>query len=180
MDHFEQSITALKETLRDQEDKVLETKNLINALSEAAGRGVVYHDTKLKADTAIETIRSDTFYGKPLNSSIRRVLEMREAANLGPATVRDIYDTLCSGGYVFPRAKTEKNAMDSLRISLGKSSHTFHKLPNGSYGLLSWYPSVKEPKAAKRGPADNNEQNSAEDASGAVEAPSTSTQNGGA
>ena len=45
--------------------------------------------------------------------------------------------------------------MDSLRISLGKSSHTFHKLPNGQYGLLEWYPNVKPPKKRGKSGAEN-------------------------
>jgi len=147
MDHFDQSIAALRETLREHEEKVVETKRLINALADAAGRPPVFHDADLAPKASMGSIQPDTFYGQPLNTSIRTVLEMRKAAGLGPASVRDIYDTLTSGGFEFPRAKSEKNAMDSLRISLGKSSHTFHKLPNGSYGLLAWYPAVKTPKA---------------------------------
>ena len=152
MDHFDQSIAALQKTLREHEAKVIETKKLINSLAEVAGREPIYLDVDVQAQASIENIRPDTFYGQPLNTSIRRVLEMRNAADLGPASVRDIYDLLTRGGFEFPRAKTAKNAMDSLRISLGKSSHTFHKLPNGEYGLLEWYPNVRAPK--KRGTSD--------------------------
>jgi len=155
MDHFDQSIAALRQTLAEHEAKVIETKRLINALAEAAGRDPVFHDAELQTQSTTAAIQPDTFYGQALNTSIRKVLEMRKAAGLGPATVREIYDTLVSGGYEFPRAKTEKNAMDSLRISLGKSSHTFHKLPNGSYGLLAWYPAVKTTKSKAPTAADD-------------------------
>ena len=155
MDHFDKSIDALQGTLRDHEAKVTETKKLINSLAEAAGREPIYHDVDTQAQASIESIRPDTFYGQPLNTSIRRVLEMRQAAGLGPATVRDICDLMKRGGFEFPRAKTEKNEMDSLRISLGKSSHTFHKLPNGQYGLLEWYPNVKPPKKRGKSGAEN-------------------------
>ncbi len=37
--------------------------------------------------------------------------------------------------------------MNNLRISLGKSSHTFVKLPNGIFGLGEWY-DIKKPKQA--------------------------------
>ena len=31
-------------------------------------------------------------------------------------------------------------------VSLTKNSQTFHKLPNGKYGLREWYPAVKDKK----------------------------------
>ncbi len=157
MDHFDQSIAALRETLREQEQKVVETKRLINALSEAAGRGPVFQDVDVVSHSTLTSIQPDTFYGQPLNTSIRTVLEMRKVAGLGPATVREIYETLLKGGFEFPRAKSEKSAMDSLRISLGKSSHTFHKLPNGSYGLLAWYPATKTSKGKAKTPVRDDE-----------------------
>ena len=97
MDHFDKSIDALQGTLRDHEAKVTETKKLINSLAEAAGREPIYHDVDTQAQASIESIRPDTFYGQPLNTSIRRVLEMRQAAGLGPATVRDICDLMKRG-----------------------------------------------------------------------------------
>jgi hypothetical protein len=87
-------------------------------------------------------VRSDEFYGQPLATAIRAVLEKRKGAGIGPAAVRDIYDTLGSGGFKF-EAKDEDNAIRGLRQSLTKNSSTFHKLPNGLYGLLEWYPNAK-------------------------------------
>ena len=70
---------------------------------------------------------------------------MRQATNQGPATVREIYETLTQGGYQFD-AKDETNAMRGLRISLGKNTQKFHKLPNGVFGLVAWYPNLKVPQ----------------------------------
>lgn len=70
---------------------------------------------------------------------------MRRAQNLGAATNREIYDLLVTGGYEFD-TKSEDIAQKSLRNSLAKNTALFHKLPNGQFGLLSWYPNVKKSK----------------------------------
>jgi hypothetical protein len=70
------------------------------------------------------------------------ILKMREASGLGPASVREIYEALSLGGYQFGTDKKE-SAIRGLRISLGKSTKAFHKLPNGSFGLMEWYPEIK-------------------------------------
>jgi hypothetical protein len=70
---------------------------------------------------------------------------MRKSAGLGPATPREIYDALIQGGYQF-ETKNEQVALVSLRSNLRKNSRMFHKLPNGQYGLLSWYPNAKPAK----------------------------------
>lgn len=146
MDHLDATIEMFREQLREQEEQARKTKRTINAICEQAGRPLLYPDADEDGPSGLDQIQADTFYGQRLNTSAKRVLEMRKAAGLGPAHVREIYDALVRGGYQF-NAKTEKNAMDSLRISLGKSSHTFHKLPNGQYGLLEWYPNVKQREA---------------------------------
>ena len=78
-------------------------------------------------------------------SAVREILEMRKAGGLGAASVNEIYDMLVTGGFHFD-AKDDENAKRSLRISLTKNSALFHRVPNGQYGLLSWYPAVKTPK----------------------------------
>jgi hypothetical protein len=74
---------------------------------------------------------------------------MRRAANLGPATPRDIYEALVKGGLKFDTTVVA-NAITGVRGTLRKNSSIFHKLPNGEYGLLSWYPRAKaaRPNAA--------------------------------
>jgi hypothetical protein len=117
-----------------------------NTLCGAVGRLPAY--ALENAATALPTqIRSDQFYGQPLAGSVRTILEMRRAQNLGAATNREIYDSLMAGGYEFD-TKSEDIAQKSLRNSLAKNTALFHKLPNGQFGLLAWYPNVKKPKAA--------------------------------
>jgi hypothetical protein len=101
-------------------------------------------------------IKPDTFYGKKLQTAVREYLEMRWAAagsRTDPATPREIFDAITQGGYQF-EAKTDEIAMVGLRGLLRKRTAFFHKLPNGTYGLTSWYPDAKRPKASA-GPDDD-------------------------
>ena len=40
----------------------------------------------------------------------------------------------------------DNDRLRSLAISLAKNNQKFHKLPNNTFGLLSWYPSVASEK----------------------------------
>jgi hypothetical protein len=90
----------------------------------------------------VGNIKADTFYGKTIGQAAREYLEMRKASGLGPATPREIYESLMQGGFQF-ETKVETNALVSLRNTMRKSSRIFHRLPNGQYGLLTWYPNAK-------------------------------------
>jgi len=148
--YIEQTIDDLLLEIKSKEQDLVAVKTTVNMLCERAGRSPVFSGPELTIDF-IESnkIRSDSFYGTPLNSSVRAILEMRRAAGNGPASVREIYELLLKGGYVF-EAKNDENSMRGLRITLGKSSHTFHKLPGGEYGLTEWYPDIKASKSAAK------------------------------
>jgi hypothetical protein len=158
-DAFAPAIAALQSELGDVERKARELKSTINVLCRHAGVAEIYPNIESEATgtASIASIRGDTFYGKVINTAAREYLEMRKAANLGPATPREIYDALVSGGFQF-EAKTDQIAMVSLRSQLRKNSRTFHKLPTGQYGLLAWYPNAK---AAKVSDNDDDETKSA-------------------
>ena len=98
--------------------------------------------------SAVTQIKPDTFYGKKLQTAVREYLEMRHAIAHGtnPATPKEIYEAITMGGYQF-EAKSADIAMVGLRALLRKRTAFFHKLPNGTYGLTSWYPDAKKPKA---------------------------------
>ncbi len=96
----------------------------------------------------ITQIKPDTFYGKKLQTAVREYLEMRKLQNLGPATPREIYDAITSGGFKF-EAKDATTAMIGMRALLRKRTAFFHRLPNNSYGLTSWYPDLKKPKSGE-------------------------------
>ncbi len=160
-DEFLPAIEALQRDLADLDRKVAETKNTINRLCELAGREPMYADVGAASQPTLTAIRADTFYGKPIITGAREYLEMRRTAGLGPATPREIYEALKKGGLVFD-TKIESNAITGIRNALRKSSAIFHRLPNGEYGLLKWYPRAKAPKDNSSEGEDNTSERAAE------------------
>jgi len=137
------AIDALLVELADQEKQVIETKLLINRLCARAQMEPMFPDAAATTSSAgVGSIRPDSFYGKVLNTAAREYLEMRRSANLGPATPREVYEALVKGGYESD-AKDEITATTIVRATLRKNSSVFRRLPNGTYGLLSWYPNAK-------------------------------------
>lgn len=154
MSEFSEAIARLQAKLREQEKAVAKTKTIINYLCEEAGQPPMYRDDEVNATSGVSlSIRGDQFYGQPLATCIRQILEMRKGLNQGPATVNEIYAALLEGNYQFD-TKDADNAKRGLRVSLSKNNITFHRLPDGKFGLLEWYPAVKPPKQRKSGDAD--------------------------
>lgn len=150
---LEQAINELSAEISELEAGIRKKKESVNTLCEIDGRAPLY--VVADSDTALPTqIRSDQFYGQPLASAVRTILEMRKQQNLGAATNNEIYDSLITGGFQF-QTKSEDVARASLRNSLSKNTTTFHKLPNSRFGLLSWYPNAKPAKAAGGGAAED-------------------------
>lgn len=165
---FAPAIAALQAELAQLERKSRELKGTINVLCKHAGQPEIYANIEAEAGAAtVAGIKADTFYGKTIATAAREYLDMRKASNLGPATPREIYETLVEGGFVF-EAKSKDIAMVSLRNNLRKNSKTFHRLPNGQYGMLSWYPNAKAAKPSASGNGD--EEDSEEEIEAEVEA----------
>lgn len=140
------AIDALEAELAELERQAGEIRNMINLLCRRIGRELRYAEsTTSGAGPMISQIKSDTFYGKKMNTAAREFLELRKKADLGPAKPREIFDALGAGGFEF-EAKDETTALISLRSALRKNTVTFHKLPNGQYGLKAWYPNAKAAK----------------------------------
>jgi len=142
IDELVATITALEGSIRDK-------KKTVNTLCGVAGREELY-TLDAPEEAVPNRIRADQFYGQPLASAVRTILEMRRQQNLGAATVNEIFEALTAGGYTF-NTKTDDVGRASLRNSLSKNTVTFHKLPNGRFGMLSWYPNAKPSKAATAG-----------------------------
>jgi|GEM_PF-841677 len=146
-EHVSQTIQMIHGQIRDLERDLSEKKRMVNYLCGLAGQPPLYPESSLET-SGIRPIRSDEYYGQPLATAMRMVLERRQAGNLGPANVGEIYDALVAGGYKFD-TKNQENAKRGLYNALTKNSTTFHKLQNGGYGLLEWYPGVKEAKNSR-------------------------------
>jgi hypothetical protein len=106
----------------------------------------------------LASIKSDTFFGKKMQTAIREYLNMRRASNGdGPAAPREIYDAITAGGYQF-EAKEEHTALVGLRALMRKRTAFFIKMPNGKYGLTEWYPDARKPRVnAAMGPEEEDD-----------------------
>jgi hypothetical protein len=124
--------------------KVAEYERTINTLCQEAGYPPRYAEAS-SSTNKVAQISDDTFYGQKQTPAMRMYLEMRKAQGLGPATAREIYDAIKLGGYVF-EAKDAETALVGMRALLRTQPLVFHRLPQGTWGLTTWYPDAKKPK----------------------------------
>ncbi|MDB5173599.1 MAG: hypothetical protein JWN51_2372 [Phycisphaerales bacterium] len=144
-DQFKAVIETLQGEVQEKEKEVVDLKKMINSLCPKAKLPIIYPDIELQSFQSVGQFRNDHFYGQPLASAVREILSARKTAGQGAASVNDIYTVLVGGGFKF-ETSNEDNAKRGLRISLSKNNITFHKLPNGNWGLREWYPNIKEAK----------------------------------
>lgn len=139
----EATVASLQSHIRELEQEIIDTKKMVNRLLVRRGQPSLYSEASLDGEVGnVFAIRSDQFYGRPLATAIREYLKMRQVANLGAATVNEIYDALCRGGFSY-ESENEDNRKRNLRISLTKNSSLFHRLSNGThFGLPEWYETV--------------------------------------
>jgi hypothetical protein len=122
-----------------------ECERTINTLCKEAGYPPRYSETSTSNAMKVTQIADDTFYGQKQTPAMRSYLEMRKAQGLGPATPREIYEAIKSGGYVF-EAKDAEVALVGMRALLRTQPTIFHRLPQGTWGLTVWYPDARKPK----------------------------------
>jgi hypothetical protein len=81
------------------------------------------------------------FFNKPFSTAVRNIMVARfdAAGGPSPASVDDIHEALSQGSFAF-ETSGETQQKNSIRISLGKNSAAFVKLPNSDlFGLVEWY-----------------------------------------
>jgi hypothetical protein len=152
MSKLEGAIEALREELNIQLQGVADTKKTINTLLRRLGKEPQFPDESAEQVGASLSIRPDQFYGKPLATSVQEFLENRkkvtgDQAIAGP----DLLSALEAGGFDFKsQGWKETDRLRSMLVTLGKNPK-FHRLPNGTYGLMAWYPDVaaKKERTAK-------------------------------
>jgi len=139
------AIEVFKNRVKDKESELNRLKKAVNDMALDANLPPVYSSIASENVGSVASIKSDQFYGQGLSTAIRMYLEIRKASGLSAASVNDIYEAVKGGGYKF-ETKDVENAKASLRNTIRKNSAQFHRLPNGEYGLLSWYPNAKPSK----------------------------------
>ena len=141
------AIDVLLEQLEKQVQQVAGTKRTINALLVASEESPRFEDVEVEKIGG-GTIRRAQFYGKPLATAITEFLQIRKHV----CNPEGILAGLEEGAFDFKAQGWRDNLrLRGLAISLAKNTKTFHKLPDGSIGLVDWYgPSViKRSKSAK-------------------------------
>lgn len=147
-DDIQNTIEVLAARIRGKEEEANKLKKLVNELCSEAGIDIRYRD--IAEGGGVSAIRSDHFYGQTLPAAIRNYLELRKASGLGASSVQEIYRAIKNGGYKFG-TNSEDNAKTSVGNALRSTNSIFHRLPNGEYGLLAWYPNAKtQPESEPR------------------------------
>lgn len=168
MSKLEGAIEALLEELQLQLEQVADTKKTINSLLRRIGKEPQFPDVEAEqAGFGSGRIRTDQFYGRALATSVEEFLENRKKATGEQAcTSNEILVGLEAGGFDFKaQGWKDKDRLRSLSVTLGKNPK-FHRLPNGTYGLSSWYPGVAARKE-RPGKAETTETEEKEDGSNA-------------
>ena len=160
-DAIQLAVTALLAKLEAQEDTVRETKKTINNLLHHIGKTPMFPDAEEPSIRTSLVIRPDQFYGRPLATVAKEVLEMRGQA----MSAAEIITALESGGFDFERLGwKESDRLRSFTITLAKNIAAFHRLPTGYFGLPKWYPeAIKQKQAAKAGKEATQTESASED-----------------
>jgi hypothetical protein len=92
-----------------------------------------------------QELRSDTFFGLPVREAIKKYLTIMKK----PQSYREIADALEEGGFQHSSKKFYNTVNTTLgRMSEGDDAEVV-KI-RGDWGLLEWYPGMKQKKAASR------------------------------
>jgi hypothetical protein len=132
------------------EAEVNKYKRLVNELFKDCNEEPPYNIGDDSATSVqITTTRPDQYYGRPLATVVKDILDGRAKRNLGAISLNELFEGMKAGGYHFE--KDETNAKISLSVTIAKNP-AFTKLPNTGYiGLAAWYPEIKKRKATNGG-----------------------------
>jgi len=146
-DHIQKTIDHAKGEIRKHEDAIVAAKKLINQLCGFAGLPLEYQEAELQvAGSASVVIRRNIFFGRPLATCVREYLELRKDMPIKEATLDEILDVLKDGGFDLKKISDDADGIRrGVAITLAKNPQ-FHRLPNGDWGLLSWYPNIRRSK----------------------------------
>jgi hypothetical protein len=138
----------LSERLSHRETAIVEMRSAIDCIRQESNKTTHPHAqlAELKSAQTIR-IRRDLFFGMRLSTAVQKHLQMR-----GEATDPDeILRALWEGGFnVVTLGSSEDQRLANLISTLWKNNKTFHRLPNGAFGLVTWYANIlnatKRPK----------------------------------
>lgn len=130
------------------EEQIDKKKEAINMLCELEGDPILYPDVGSDQSRAPLAFRSDQFFGRPMATVAREILEQRGTRNLGAISLDELFDTMKSGGFAFDN-NNEQIAKRNLAITLAKNPNFMRVPTSGHIGLAVWYPNAKRSKKDK-------------------------------
>lgn len=148
---IENAIDKIHAQIGVLEEQIVKKKEAINTLCETEDAPLLYPDVqKEKSAGAPMAFRSDQFFGRPLATAVREILEQRAMRNLGAVSLNELYDVMKAGGFDFENSD-EKIARRNLSIALSKNPSFMRVTANNHIGLTEWYPNAKKrkPKSAE-------------------------------
>src|SRR5437773_11001322 len=101
------------------EEQIDKKKEAINMLCELEGEPIMYPDAGSDQGKTLATFRSDQFFGRPMATAAREILEQRGTRNLGAISLDELFDTMRAGGFAFEN-NNEQIARRNLAITLAK------------------------------------------------------------
>ena len=142
------TIDKINAQIANLEEQIASAKKTINGLCVMEGEPPLYPDVEARRSSAGAAFRGDQFFGKPVATAVKEILEQRGARNLGAISLNELFEVMKSGGFEFDN-NNDPIAKRNLAITLAKNP-AFTKVPsNGFIGLSQWYPNVKKKKDAK-------------------------------
>jgi len=146
-DATQQVLAGIQVRIQSHLDEIAKLKRTANSIADLIGEGPVYTDVESESAGSISPARADAYYGKPLATAVREYLEFRRQA----VPVDDVLRGLEKGGFDFDALQWNETGRNrALAMSMAKNTSVFHKLPNGMWGLMSWYPEAQKKKGKSK------------------------------
>ncbi|CAN5734699.1 hypothetical protein BH18ACI4_BH18ACI4_28620 [soil metagenome] len=130
------------------EEQIEKKQEAINMLYEMEGEPVAFPNIGAARASAAVAFRGDQFFGKPLATAVKEILEQRWGRKLGAMSLNELFDVMKAGGFDFGNSD-DKIARRNLSIALSKNPHFMRVPANNHIGLTEWYPNVKRKKETK-------------------------------
>src|SRR5215211_4724578 len=105
----QKTIEKVKAQIDALEEEVVKKKEMVNSLCEMEGEPPLFPNVARNSSTSAITFRADQFYGRPVATSVKEILEQRHGRNLGAISLDELFKTMKEGGFVFEN-KDEKIA----------------------------------------------------------------------
>jgi hypothetical protein len=148
MANTKEILEAMIQEVESAEQELVGLKKAANAFARRGQMDLPYPDADASSPSrsGATMIRPDLFVSFSAPAAAARAFLEHRGQQRGAASIDDIFDALRRGGYSFD-TRTDNEAKGALKVALAKDFNV-HKIDNGaygvSYGLLSWYPGLRE------------------------------------